>query len=128
MLSVNIFGALLFHKALAVFHVVVVLNPVVKGCIVQLLQLKLVLVVFSHVVVLSASVQVRDQVDEFSILRVFFERGDGYAVGKLQSKRVDCVVHEQNVFNVYIFEDPQVLDILATLGFDTSVAIEAMLD
>ena len=49
--------------------------------------------------------QVRNQVFEFMVIRVLLERRDWHAIVQLESEGVNCIVHQQDVFEGDIFEN-----------------------
>ena len=63
----------LIDQVLAVLHIFIILNPVIKWLLKELLQVELLTVKFPYIIFLSALLKVRDQRDKFLIFWVFFE-------------------------------------------------------
>lgn len=80
LIHLSLLSLFFFHESLAVFHVVVILNPIVKRRFKQFLQVKLVLVIITNVFLLSTSLEMRNQIVELLVFWVLFERGDRDAV------------------------------------------------
>ena len=85
-------------------------------------------VVFTNIIELCTGLKMGYQVFELLIFRVFLKGGNRDAVVELLAEGVHGVVHEQDVLQFDVIEDPQILDVLTTLSFHTACSVEAVLD
>ena len=109
-------------------HVVVLVNVVVVAEVVYQLHLERLPVRRPKVVVVLDVRQVVDQVLELAVLLVLLERRDGNPVVQLRPERVHRVVHDDQVLQVPVPENPQVLYVHLVVRLDAAVSVESVLD
>ena len=83
---------------------------------------------FPDILAIGKTVYVKDQVHELFIGLVVVEGDYRYTVVQLIPKWVDCIIHDDEVLQLPIGDDPQVLYVDALLGSYTMISVESVLD
>lgn len=65
---------------------------------------------------------------EFFIAFIVIERYYRDAIVKLVPERVNCVIHDNHVFEVPVCDDTQILDVNALLSTDAMISIKSVLN
>ena len=65
--------SLLVEQVLAILHIVIVIDPIVKGLLEELLQVELLPIKLSYIIFLCALLEMGDQRDKLLVLRVLLE-------------------------------------------------------
>ena len=120
--------SLLVEQVLAILHIVIVLDPIVKRLLEELLQVELLPIKLSYIVFLGALLEMGDQRDKLLVLRVLLERSNRYAISQLLTERIEGVVDEQDVFQRDILEHPQVLYVLTPLRPNAALPVKSVLN
>ena len=91
-------------ETITVLHVEVVLDPIVKRLLEELLKMKFSPVVLTNIVVLCTCFEMRNQMLKLLIIWVLLERSDGNAIFELLPEGIYGVVNEEDVLEFDIFE------------------------
>ena len=94
----------------------------------QVLQLEGLPVLLSHILALSKAVEVENQVHQLLVCLVIVERNYRDAVVELISERIHGVVHDNQVVEVSVRDDPQVLHVDALFRSDAVISVKSVLD
>ena len=91
----------------------------------ELLKLESHRVLLSHIRTIAQAEHVLGQVDQFLITRVVKVRYDGNSIVKLEPKREDRVVNENQILQIPVPDDSQILDEDSFVRLEAVLAIES---
>ena len=94
----------------------------------EVLQLESHRVLLSHILAIAQAEHVLGQVDQFLVVRVVKVRYDGNSIVKLEAKREDRVVDENQILQIPIPDDSQILDVDSFVRLEAVLAIESEID